>query len=977
MAKWKNALLISTIVAPIAFGASPLGDAFAQADRPGKNGTTAATDVQINKMVKSDATGTGSQNFWWNDGSDATSTMTANGFHLATRGTYTFKAYQLPDSAIKGFEADGEPKISTDYAPYLKAVEVDVADTPNFAPNNNVSKWTIELKVDTSVGQTVDGQTADLLAQIKADSAAAVAGGGSELAVKEKTTNAGIANFSGADALANGNWIVVEDSATVATSEKALPMVLHLPMQMTGGGWFGTGADSTFKLYPKNYESLGDLKVQKVDPETGDIVKAAGFQAAIFQLEDQQTVSAVETALKADYNGKTFYELDDATKKSTIEAIVTGLDVEKDAAVATDSDGVVNFSGLNPEGTYYVIEWAAPAGYLPNGAVQHVILQNEDSYKDDQTVGNGSDADDDVNVYYTGSTYSLNNYDDTDVDKKINTTGTIDPNTADPTTIAQFVDQDEDHGAARGQVFQYSLQTELNKDIGNYKSYVVNDSVPYQANINSFVIGFNTDDMNDGTDETSTYTPLIKVDSESSDTSIDNGGDTGHGWYYDTDLTADGDGSEKTPFGGTKAATFSFADGALQWFIDNVGDVNGITPSAATAQQYIQALIRVSGQTSTYEFDSKAQAIEGTPENGNISISLKEDLRKALGNELPDDGGSLVTTMDAQLNAAAQVGWVNNTLTLHANNGFKNTTDSDNSKTFSAGWEFLKTDGDDKQLAGAGFDLKRLVTETDASIIEKNLLGGTNLGKAVTPDNAALMAQAIQDSKQSLNATLETTLFEAKDAYNADKSEDNGKALQTALTAVLAAQATEISTGDFVYFSHLSMDSDMQPVLTMPGAGMDNEAPMGDIFWTAYEALATTHTTGDEGDTDAGYFQYCGLPAGKYVLTETVVPSGYSKIADVPFSLGNPDADGTSGDDAYPFLKDEAGDILGTDNTITGAAKILADENPDKGYIHLRNYEKSIFPLVGGLGTLFAVIAGLLAMGLALLKRKKDMKNEA
>ena len=58
MAKWKNALLISTIVAPIAFGASPLGDAFAQADRPGKNGTTAATDVQINKMVKSDATGT-------------------------------------------------------------------------------------------------------------------------------------------------------------------------------------------------------------------------------------------------------------------------------------------------------------------------------------------------------------------------------------------------------------------------------------------------------------------------------------------------------------------------------------------------------------------------------------------------------------------------------------------------------------------------------------------------------------------------------------------------------------------------------------------------------------------------------------------------------------------------------------------------------------------------------------------------------
>ncbi|WP_274598445.1 hypothetical protein [Weissella confusa] len=39
MAKWKNALLISTIVAPIAFGASPLGDALAQA-RPGSKNVT-------------------------------------------------------------------------------------------------------------------------------------------------------------------------------------------------------------------------------------------------------------------------------------------------------------------------------------------------------------------------------------------------------------------------------------------------------------------------------------------------------------------------------------------------------------------------------------------------------------------------------------------------------------------------------------------------------------------------------------------------------------------------------------------------------------------------------------------------------------------------------------------------------------------------------------------------------------------------
>ncbi|MBC6498101.1 hypothetical protein H7R52_00715 [Weissella confusa] len=51
MAKWKNALLISTIVAPIAFGASPLGDALAQA-RPGSKNVDPYTAVNVHKMLK-------------------------------------------------------------------------------------------------------------------------------------------------------------------------------------------------------------------------------------------------------------------------------------------------------------------------------------------------------------------------------------------------------------------------------------------------------------------------------------------------------------------------------------------------------------------------------------------------------------------------------------------------------------------------------------------------------------------------------------------------------------------------------------------------------------------------------------------------------------------------------------------------------------------------------------------------------------
>lgn len=50
MAKWKNALLISTIVAPIAFGAGPLGDVLA-APINDKGTSSTATDVVVHKYL--------------------------------------------------------------------------------------------------------------------------------------------------------------------------------------------------------------------------------------------------------------------------------------------------------------------------------------------------------------------------------------------------------------------------------------------------------------------------------------------------------------------------------------------------------------------------------------------------------------------------------------------------------------------------------------------------------------------------------------------------------------------------------------------------------------------------------------------------------------------------------------------------------------------------------------------------------------
>ncbi len=963
MAKWKNALLISTIVAPIAFGAGPIGDALADATKP------STTTVKLHKYVTDSETDYNSTKYWGNGTTtDSANPMTdANGkWTLGDKATFEFDAYQIPDKAIT-LHKDGDISFNTvngvNYGNLLQKVDASATRSATsftadqYAADGVLSKYSIEVK---------EGKLADLQAAVGASKA------------HESTVN-GTATMN----LANGNWLIVETTPANSVSDPAVPTVLMLPMQnpdttaAAGNKWFGTTSGSELNLYLKNLTEQGELTVQKLDPETGQGV--AGADIALLKLKSGKTQADLQALIN-----EAFYDLADNAAKlaaiSTVAELYTPDNWEGDEdypnpVTTTGTDGKASFADLMPEEDYYVLELKAPKvgekQYVPNGDVQKVHPSVQTSDQGD-TVVDGADG----VYYYTGGTYKLGNYDTPLIDKKINVGG-------------NYVDNDATTGIARGQLFNYKLTSDLNGNLEDYNSYVIKDTIPYQININEFDFSVTYTDADGNAQDQS----LFHVASPSVvDRTDANGGDSGHGLYYDTDGTAtpNEDGSSKDKeFTGANAAVLTFADGA-ETFLAGLG----ITfADGATTQEKIQSLIGVSGQTSTYTFDGSNQvATKGS--DGNMEINVKTTLLDGLSKVVTDKGGAFVTEMTAQANSAAQIGAINNHADITVNTDYDTTTEGDDSKTFTAGWEFLKTDSNGNRLAGAGFDLARLVDSTNLATVQSSLLSGTNLGTAITPDNAVKMVQAMVDDGTWIGTDNEAALKTSYAKYLADVKAGAEATVITAdkadvqakLATVLGDQKDEVAANDFVYFAHLTFananDADLnkQPVLSMDGAGMSNTEPMGDIFWTIYPALATTHTTGTDSDTNAGYLQYCGLPAGKYKLIETEVPDGYGKMADQKFSLGAPGTSQTSDEAAdaeYPFLQNagtgaDAGKYLGQDGDMTGAASVTTGD-----YAKVINYEKSIFPLVGGLGTLFAVIAGLLAMGLALLKRKKDMKNEA
>ncbi|MCT8393679.1 hypothetical protein D0504_08140 [Weissella confusa] len=953
MAKWKNALLISTIVAPIAFGAGPIGDAFAQADRPGKNGTADETVVQIHKYIKSTTDGTGSQNVVWGDGTAGTGTVLENnGFALAKQ-TYTFTAYQIPNSAIKidndkSSDTYGQPIITGDWADYFEVVEASDPnqtghDTTNVTNAARVNQYTIALKADADVEAMEDAVEAANAADPTLEKHVAA------------TTN-GVATFQDGinpdnGGLENGNWVIIETGSQESTKEKSTPMVLSLPMMKgaADGGWFGSQTTNDYlHLYPKNYADRANLKVLKKNAEDNTGVDGAkiallkGLPAADIQaLID--TAKFTDAGVVSDEGTKSFYDLEVTQRIAALKAAgITVVQQVVDSAnvdylTTGGDDHSVTFTDLDPEATYYVLEIDAPTDYDVNGTVQEVTLEAGDDYEDDKTVGTGESP---TVVYYQGSEYNLTNYDEPDVDKQINVNSPVNELSTDTTLGDTFEQNDDTIGVTRGQEFQYLIKSELNKDFGTYNSYSLTDTIPYQVNVRDVTLGL---ELNGD------YVPLFVAHDPKADDP-----DTYGGVNYNSDAT---DTTTTFKFASEDAATILGYTGAYD--DDNV-------------DAYIKTLVKLFGTTSKYGFtDDTNRAVDPTQTApGTMTIEMKAPMIEKLGVELESQttaNNYLTVILDSKLNAAGQAGTLTNEIDLSYRTKYEPGTSEDKTSTFTAGWEFLKKNGDGEKLANAGFDLRRDVSSaSDVQEVKAALLTEAHL-----PTSDGQPTTFTDKSKADMVA-----------AINQNRASDD-QVTWSDVEDMLNEQDSKIDTDAEVYFVHL--DKDNQPVIEMSAAGMGSDEPMGAIFWTTIPELATTHIT-----TDDGYLQYCGLSAGRYALLETEVPAGYVQMAEQKFTLSGYETnkDGSYVLDAnnqkiptlaetadYPYLGPDGQVAMATDDKISGTDE--DGDMVDNTYVTIVNEKKSIFPLVGGLGTMFAVIAGLLAMGLALLKRKKDMKNEA
>ena len=122
-------------------------------------------------------------------------------------------------------------------------------------------------------------------------------------------------------------------------------------------------------------------------------------------------------------------------------------------------------------------------------------------------------------------------------------------------------------------------------------------------------------------------------------------------------------------------------------------------------------------------------------------------------------------------------------------------------------------------------------------------------------------------------------------------------------------------------------------------------------------------------------FQYCGVADGQYVLHEAITPKGFKQMDDLKFTIGGPGSYYVSGDgadlDEYPLVT-SAGDNqdMGSDNQITGK-----NQGEGQNWAEIKNYKKSVLPVVGGVGALSLLFIGAIAMIASYIKRKTDMRE--
>lgn len=1048
MAKWKNALLSSTIVAPIAFGASPLGDALAQA-RPGSKNVDPYTAVNVHKMLKT-TDGTDAQDIYWGDGTTTSADKfftTAKGWSKAANATdkYTFTAYRmdLGNKVITGYEPAkittggtttdnpnaGKPKFNTNKAEGLTIgttqyswddlLSSDKVSTDSSKVNQDnrgkdtVSEYTITLDLPEGVTEeafrnaleTAENTYVDTYNANKEASDPAL--DISDYYAQEKTTATGVAEFDG---LHNGQWVVFETSSPdyVEADSKAVPMVLNLPMQQAAAensdnGWFGQ--TDKLNLYAKNYTKKGDLTVEKLNSKTGQGVSEAWI--GLFTDKVDATLAAdISTAVKDLKQGSDDADVFIGKIEAKIQTALPSGAVLSDYLVAiqmTGPNGTTKFNDLEPGATYGVLELVEPADYVINPSLKPVTLSAADAVKSTDAVPN-ADTDSDASdgkVYYTGGQYEFGNF-KPKVDKSIQVTGQ-DPDTwtgqgkdGDPDKN-DVIDptNDDQQGVDRGEDFKWQIQSDLPEDGTTFATYKLTDTLPYQTNWYSAEVDVA------GVD-------LVNV---SHNNPKNKGGLTGHGITYDnyaddddvaTETTGINDGvAVDTPMtDGTKlkdGVTMTPVTGVYNALVAALGSetavqeyTDGTVEDDASFSAWLNKNMQISGRSSYYAFDGQNRVVEKHLD-GQLVIQPNESAQKLFSalaaKTTTDSDRTLNVILDARANSAAQASIINNEVQIDVANDYDSEKDNDNVKTFDAGWEIVKTTEDGKTpLAGAGFDL---AVQIDDSAKQKALLNnlydataksGAKIYNSTDTTEAAAwlnMFTEAAESSQFKDYTYEgvpvneLTPAQMKAAAYQDVQDGDEKTktnLRATLISMTESSDYETTGQNTLFFMHKDPNTG-EPMAEMDSNESASDDPMGDIIWTPVQAWATTHFSGTDG-----YLQYCGLAAGTYALIETKAPEGYSMISDSVTLGQTADGGGMKLDHAQQFELGVNQDGTLNTGTINGEADYADSANPDKIVV---NYQKSIFPLVGGLGTMFAVIAGLLAMGLALLKRKKDMKNEA
>lgn len=1029
MAKWKNAALITTLVLPLAITAGGEGVAVASQARPNQTTIKIHKQIRYDDTISglsndekyfawnhgSDEDG---QHYFWGDGTEANKdTVTSDGNVVSSNNPFDWTNYrwvghdeytvnytptddfagqnkvtwkdlwsdlpgvhfigiQLPDNVMT-IDDDGEPQIIAKDAKggvafttsdgkdiywqdILKAQlgvqHSDAAnpshETPkhNFNSKTGTDKYGMKHEVNHSASDfEVEfqqlGAAKDLTeAQIRQALVANYADtdetdpvfGGKAGAVTDEN---GVLSFNN---ITNGNWLFMEDlqdstpGLAEMVTQHAAPIFLATPYLQPNAEVDSKG----------NGTNKGDLTIEKLDDDTGKAL--TGVQFAMLELTDDQ-LADLQEQIDAGLLSKSVTD---------IKAYLKTLGTEDETLFygTTGKDGKAKFSNLTPGKTYYALEISTPTGYMVNPTLQKVSLNSVNDTQVDPTVGG-----DDMTVQAQGGTYTVRNDDSIALDKDINVQNpvTVDnlavdgydadgnPNYIDKATNNPYYDDDTLWGVSRGKAFSYTVDAELNKNIGSYNKFNLVDSVPYQVNANSWTMYVQIDGV---------VTPLLQA--------VDTQGNANE---HSTD---DGISNESVAYDSDdhEGVSYKFAEGAED-FAKSLGYTGafGKDADALAAQTAFVAdnLLHMYGQSGNYQFDSEYRSVQ-SGENGTMNLDFKTDLLKGLGELIKDDTTghtSVVFKINAQTNSAAQADTdldgtdksINNKVTLNYN-PYPNPTRmpdptplTDEAKTHAAGWDIQKVDENGRPLAGAGFDLGRRVNENNVENVISQLLTTDNNGNVMSRDSLIKAADKLKLAQTG--------------------SEDDKVA---AATAYFNSQAEELRTAvkngqtPYVWFVHLeaptaeNQHGELQPIFDV----MPSNMQMGDIYWTTEQALATTHMSCDDG-----YLQYCGLADSRYILTESIVPDGYNKMADQKFTL--------AGDENSWYLQDTSkllefplmnGDA--SDNKITGTNE---DGSMSGEYLEVENQKqsKSIFPITGGVGILGALAAGLTVMGSAIFKHRR------